>query len=140
MSTRRWRALTFPAGYYPQVLGEYVELQAGQRKLLHASVAVLLGVLLMLQALFGSFRVGAIVFSALPGALVGGVIGALLGGGVLSLGSWIGMITVLGISARNGIMMVSHLRHLEREEGVAFGPQLILRGAAERLAPIVMTT
>ncbi len=66
--------------------------------------------------------------------------GRSLGGGVLSLGSWIGFITVLGISARNGIMLVSHFRHLESEEGMTFGPALIMRGAEERLAPILMTT
>lgn len=66
--------------------------------------------------------------------------GAVLGGGVLSLGSWIGFITVLGISARNGIMLVSHYRHLENEEGMPFGPALVMRGAEERLAPMLMTT
>jgi Cu/Ag efflux pump CusA len=48
-------------------------------------------------------------------------------------------VTVLGIAARNGIMLISHFRHLEREEGVAFGPALVLRGATERVTPIVMT-
>jgi Cu/Ag efflux pump CusA len=81
-----------------------------------------------------------LIFLALPGAVVGGIAGALLGGGMLSLGSWIGFITVLGISARNGIMLVSHYRHLENEEGVPFGPALVMRGAEERLAPILMTT
>ena len=62
-----------------------------------------------------------------------------LTGGVLSLGSLVGFVTVLGIAARNGIMLVSHYRHLEQEEGVPFGPELVLRGAEERLAPILMT-
>ena len=60
-------------------------------------------------------------------------------GSVLSLGSLVGFVTVLGIAARNGIMLVSHFRHLEHEEGEPFGPALILRGAEERLAPILMT-
>ncbi len=75
----------------------------------------------------------------LPFALVGGVLAALLTGGVLSLGSLVGFVTVLGIAARNGIMLVSHYRHLETVEGVPFGRDLILRGAEERLAPILMT-
>src|SRR5262249_18870848 len=54
-------------------------------------------------------------------------------------GSLVGFITVLGIAARNGIMLVSHYRHLEREEGVPFGRELILRGSAERVSPILMT-
>jgi len=61
------------------------------------------------------------------------------GSGVLSLGSLTGFVTVLGIAARNGILLVSHYRHLELEEGEAFGPHLILRGAEERLTPILMT-
>jgi Cu/Ag efflux pump CusA len=57
----------------------------------------------------------------------------------LTLGSLVGFVTVLGIAARNGIMLVSHFRHLEREEGVPFGLQLVLQGAEERLLPILMT-
>ena len=67
------------------------------------------------------------------------MLGALLTGGVLSLGSRVGFVTVLGIAARNGIMLVSHYRHLEAEEGEAFGKALILQGAEERLSPILMT-
>jgi Cu/Ag efflux pump CusA len=58
---------------------------------------------------------------------------------VLSLGALVGLVTVIGIAARNGIMMVSHFRHLERKEGVPFGRDLVIRGAEERLAPILMT-
>ena len=75
----------------------------------------------------------------IPFALIGGVIGVMCTGSVLSLGSLVGFVTVLGIAARNGIMMVSHFRHLEIEENEPFGVGLVLRGAAERLAPILMT-
>ena len=57
----------------------------------------------------------------------------------MSLGSLVGFVTVLGIAARNGIMLVSHYRHLEEEEGEPFGPALVIRGSEERLAPILMT-
>jgi Cu/Ag efflux pump CusA len=67
------------------------------------------------------------------------VIAAYLGGGIISLGSLVGFFTVLGIVARNGIMLISHYQHLERFEGVAFGPELIIRGARERVVPILMT-
>jgi Cu/Ag efflux pump CusA len=71
-------------------------------------------------------------------ALVGGALAVWLAGGVISLGSLVGFLTVFGIAARNGILMVSHFQRLE-SEGMAFGPDLVLRGASERLAPIMMT-
>jgi Cu/Ag efflux pump CusA len=71
---------------------------------------------------------------------VGGVIGAFLGGGTLSLGSLVGFVAVFGIAARNGIMLVSHCRHLELEEGLPFGAELVIRAAEERLSPILMTS
>ena len=81
----------------------------------------------------------AFLLSTLPFALVGGVVAVVLTGGVVSLGSLVGFVTVLGIAARNGIMIVSHFRHLESEEGVPFGKDLIVRGAMERVVPIAMT-
>jgi len=78
-------------------------------------------------------------FATLPIALVGRVIAAYLTGGVISLGSLVGFFTVLGIVARNGIMLISHFQHLEQFEGMAFGPELVIRGAKERLVPILMT-
>jgi Cu/Ag efflux pump CusA len=72
-------------------------------------------------------------------ALVGGVIAAWADLGTITLGALVGFFTVLGIAARNGILMISHFRHLEHEEGVRFGPELVIRGAGERLSPILMT-
>jgi Cu/Ag efflux pump CusA len=83
--------------------------------------------------------VATLVFLTLPFALVGAIVAAFLTGGVLSLGSLVGLVTVIGISARNGIMLISHYRHLELQEGMAFGRELVLRGSEERLAPILMT-
>jgi Cu/Ag efflux pump CusA len=71
--------------------------------------------------------------------LIGGVLAAYFTGGVISLGSLVGFFTVLGIVARNGIMLISHYQHLERFEGVPFGTELVLRGARERVVPIMMT-
>ena len=99
----------------------------------------LAAIFLVLHLDFKSLRTSTLVFLTLPFALIGGVIGAFAGGGVLSLGSMVGFVTVLGIAARNGIMLVSHYRHLELEEGEAFGRELILRGSRERLSPILMT-
>ncbi len=136
---KRVRALPFAAGVHPEFLGEYAARQESQRRLLALSVVALLGIFLVLHADFGSVRLATLVFASLPFALVGGVAGVLLTGGSLSLGSLVGFVTVLGIAARNGIMLVSHFRHLETEEGVPFGRDLVLRGAEERLAPILMT-
>jgi Cu/Ag efflux pump CusA len=79
------------------------------------------------------------LFFTLPMALVGGLLAAYAGVGQISLGALIGFYTVMGIAARNGIMMVTHFQHLERFEGETFGPALVLRGARERLSPILMT-
>ncbi len=79
-------------------------------------------------------------FLSLPMALVGGVLAAyFFADGVLSLGSLVGFLTILGIAARNGIMLISHYQHLEDQEGEPFGEELIKRGARERIAPIMMT-
>ena len=63
------------------------------------------------------------------------VLAALLGGSVLSLGSLVGFLTVLGVAVRNSMVMAGHFQHLEQHEGETFGPELILRGARERLGP-----
>lgn len=129
----------FPAEHRATVLGEYAERQAASRSLLVAAAVALLGILLLLYTDFQSPRLTLLVFGSLPFALIGGVAAVLLTGGVLSLGSLVGFVTVVGIAGRNGIMLVSHYRHLEQEEGLPFGRDLVLRGSAERLAPIMMT-
>jgi CzcA family heavy metal efflux pump len=128
-----------PRGYHIEVLGESTELAAAQKNLLIYGGAAALLILFLLQASFGSMRLALLLFLTLPMALVGGILAVWLGDGILSLGSLIGFLTVFGIAARNGILMISHFQHLEHEEGEAFGPALVLRGANERLAPILMT-
>jgi CzcA family heavy metal efflux pump len=135
----RVRKLPFDRGYHPEFLGEYAARSEASRRLLALSALSLFGILLVLYIDFGSLRLTLVLFASLLFALVGGVIGAFASGGVLSLGSLVGFVTVLGIAARNGIMLVSHYRHLEEQEGMPFGPELVKRGAEERLAPILMT-
>ena len=131
--------VTFAEGYHPEFLGEYAEAQASRRRLLGLTVFSLLGILLLLHSDFGSIRLVLLIFLTLPFALIGGIAGAFLCGGVISLGSLIGFVTVLGVAARNGIMLIDHYRHLQREEGMPFGMDLVVRGATERLSPILMT-
>ena len=132
--------MQFPLGYYPALLGEYKELQNAQRNLLIASIAVAIGIFLMLQLALRSWRLALLIFLALPAALVGGILATGLSDRVISLGSLVGLITVLGIAARNGILLLQHYRHIEQVEGEPFGLGLVLRGASERLSPILMTT
>jgi CzcA family heavy metal efflux pump len=131
--------VAFPLGYHAEVLGESTELNAAQDRLLLFGAGAAIIIFLLLQAAFGSLRLAVLTFLLLPMALVGGVLAVKLGDGILSLGSLVGFLTVFGIAARNGILMISHFQHLEREEGMPFGPALVMRGAKERLAPILMT-
>ena len=131
--------MEFLPGYRPAFLGEYEEAKASRNRLLSLTAFAVLGIVLLLHADFQSTRIVTLITLTLPFALIGGVLGAFLSGGVISLGSLIGFVTVLGVAARNGIMLMDHYRHLQHEEGVAFGPELALRGAEERLAPILMT-
>jgi len=129
----------WPAEYRAEFLGEYTERRAAAGRLNLGAIAAAVGILLLLQASFSSWRLATLSFLTLPIALIGGAIAAYLTGGVISLGSLVGFFTVLGIVARNGIMLISHYQHLERFEGVPFGPELVLQGAKERVVPIMMT-
>jgi Cu/Ag efflux pump CusA len=136
---KQLQTVSYPLEYHAELLGEYAERQAAQNRMLALAIGAGALIFLLLHLAFGSWRMAAVCFLALPMALVGGVIGAYIGGGTISLGSLVGFLTVLGIAARNGIMLILHYQHLEKHEGETFGPALILRGARERLAPILMT-
>jgi CzcA family heavy metal efflux pump len=133
-------SVEFPLEYRAEVLGEFAERQAAQQNL---TIAALVAVIVIYFLLYTSFdnngRLAMLTFFTIPWALVGGILAAYATSGVLSLGSLVGLLTILGIATRNGIMMISHFVHLEEEEGMPFGPELVLRGARERIAPIMMT-
>jgi len=128
----------FPLEYHAVVLNEYAARQAAQQRILLAALVAAIGIFLLLQASSDSWRLAVVTFVTLLAALVGGALAALAGGGPLSLSALFGLLAVLGIAARNGVLLISHCRRLE-QEGQAFGPGLVLRGARERLAPMVMT-
>ena len=133
------KALPFGREYHPEFLGEYAARRESTRKLSALALLAVVGIVLLLYVDFEAWRPTLLVALTIPFALVGGVAAVAATGGVVSLGSLVGFVTVLGIAARNGIMMVSHFRHLESAEGVPFGVALVLRGAEERLAPVLMT-
>jgi CzcA family heavy metal efflux pump len=135
----RLEHIQFPLGYRAVVLGEYAERDEAQTRLLGFAIAAGIGVFLILLASFENTRLAVLGFLTLPSALVGGVLAVYFTGDVISLGSMVGFLTIFGIAARNQIMLMSHYQHLERFEGEALGPALVLRGARERLSPILMT-
>ena len=104
-----------------------------------ATIFANLGILVILSTAFRSWRDALVIMSNLPLALIGGVVGVFLGGGVLSVASLIGFITLFGIATRNGIMLISHIKHLMAEEGVTDFRRAVIQGSCERLAPILMT-
>ena len=134
------KQVEFPLEYRYELLGEFAERQAAQGRLFGWGAVAALGIFMLLLVSFGSPRLAMVSFLTLPMAMVGGVLAVYTSGKILSLGSLVGFFTVLGVVARNGIMMISHFQHLERVEGETFGPALVMRGAKERLSPIMMTT
>lgn len=132
------KAVALPSGYYVSYGGQFESAQEASQTIVLLSALVIAGIVLLLAAALRSLRDALIILVNLPLALIGGIFGIFLSGGVLSVASMIGLITLLGIAARNGIMLVSHIRHLMQEEGEGF-TRAVERGAVERLAPILMT-
>ncbi len=125
---------------HAELLGEYAERQSAQREVLIFGFAAALLILLLLRLSFGGWRPALLSYFTLPSALVGGVLATFAAGRIISLGTLVGFLTVLGIAARNGILLISHYRHLEQHEGETFGATLVMRGSRDRLSPILMTT
>ena len=133
-------AAPLPAGIYAEVGGEYAAAAAARTRLLGLGALALLGIFVLLVVDFGSARLAGLTMVNVPLAFVGGLAAVLLGaGGRLSLGAIVGFVTVFGITIRNGIVLVAHFLHLERERGGALDRPALVAGAADRLAPILMT-
>jgi CzcA family heavy metal efflux pump len=133
------RSVPMPAGYRVEYGGQFESEQSASRRLLVLGAAVVAALFMLLVLAFGRSRDAVLVMINLPLALIGGVAGVFLSGGVLSVASMIGFITLFGIATRNGIMLVSHIHHLMDVEGVAGFREAVERGAHERLVPILMT-
>jgi CzcA family heavy metal efflux pump len=131
--------VTLPQGYSVEYGGQFESEAQASTQLLWLSLGVMVAIFLLLSAAFHSSRDAALMMVNLPLALIGGVAGVYVSGGVLSVASIVGFITLFGIATRNGIMLISHIRHLLDREGVSDVRTAVVRGATERLVPILMT-
>ncbi len=132
--------IRFASGYHPEFLGEYAEARASRQRMITVSLLSLLGIVVVLFLDFRSWRILVLIGISIPLALLGGIGGAYACNRILSLGSIVGFVTVLGVAIRNMIMLVSHYRHLVEVERQPWNVTTLVHGASERLAPILMTT
>jgi Cu/Ag efflux pump CusA len=128
----------FPLEHHATVLGGFEDDAAASSRVIAVAVAALIAVFLLLQAAFSSWRLALLAFLALPMALAGGAVAALIDGGDISLGSVAGFVAVLGLAVRIVVVLVRHYQQLQRE-GEPFGAELVVRGTRDRLVPIVTT-
>jgi CzcA family heavy metal efflux pump len=132
-------SVVVPVGYSIEYGGQFESEAAASRQLAWLGLTVVLGILVLLAAAFRSLGDAVIIMLNLPLALIGGAIGVFVSGSVLSIASIIGFIALFGVATRNGIMMVSHIRHLLEQEGETSFRRAVVRGARERVVPILMT-
>jgi len=137
IKTQVARQVALPPGYYVVYGGQFEAQEAATTRLLVLSIISCAGIFALLCAAFGSGVSAGLVLLNLPLALIGGIWAVQLTGGVLSIGSLVGFITLFGISTRNGIMLVSHFNHLIKE-GRSFA-NMLREGALDRLSPVLMT-
>lgn len=128
-----------PQGYFLEYGGQFEAQKEATRLIGILSLFALTGIFLVLFAHFRSWRIVAQIMLNIPLALVGSVAAVWLTGGTFSVATLVGFITLTGIAARNGIMMISHYLHLMEHEGEKFDKQMIMRGSLERLVPVLMT-
>lgn len=136
---KRISGLSLPASTYVEFTGTAEAQARSRRDLFIDSALAMLGIILLLSIVMRNYRNLLLVLLNLPFALVGGVLAGWITGGNLSLGSLVGFVTLFGITVRNSIMLISHYEHLVQVEGEPWRWETALRGASERLSPILMT-
>lgn len=132
------RNVTLPSGYYVSYGGQIESAESSGRLLGWLTAGAIAGILLLLVVALKSWRSALIVIANLPLALIGGIVAVWFSGGILSVASMVGFITLFGIATRNGLMLITHYHHVMEEEGASFH-EAIVRGSMERLSPILMT-
>jgi Cu/Ag efflux pump CusA len=130
------QSLRFPIEYHAEILA--ADTQPTWR-LISIAIAAVVGMLLLLQVLLGSWRLATFAMLTLPLAVLGAPAAVLAAGGKLSFGSYIGLFAVFGLAARAGLLLFDRIRQLETDEGEEFGAGVIMRAARERLVPVAMT-
>ncbi|MGC2415003.1 MAG: efflux RND transporter permease subunit [Stellaceae bacterium] len=132
--------VTLTSGTYLEFSGAAEGQAQAQRDLALKALFAGVGIVLLLSVVTRNWRNLLILMANLPFSLVGGVVAAFLAGGVLSLGSLVGFVTLFGITLRNSMMMISHYEHLVVVDGRAWTPETAIVGAADRLAAVLMTS
>ncbi len=127
----------FPLEHHAELLGGFAEQQAARSRTIVVSIAAAIAIFLLLQAALGSWRLAVLAFVVLPVAVAGGAIAALFVGGTLSLGVVAGLVAVLAFAVRKVVLLIRHYQRLQREEGQAFGPELVIRGTSDRVGPVI---
>ncbi|MEO8666666.1 MAG: efflux RND transporter permease subunit, partial [Ignavibacteria bacterium] len=128
-----------PSGYFITYGGQFEAQQSASKLILILSIFSFAAIFLVLYMHFKSARIVIQILLNIPLALIGSVIAIYLTGGVMSIASMVGFVTLTGIASRNGIMRISHYIHLIQEEGETFNKEMIIRGSLERLVPVLMT-
>ena len=139
MQARVGAQVSLPQGYFVEFGGQFQASQEATRTLSVLTIFSLVAIFFLLIKALGDWRSALQVMINIPLALIGAVVAMLITGGVFSIATLVGFISLVGITSRNGIMMISHYLHIMREEGEDFTEEMIVRGSLERLVPVMMT-
>jgi Cu/Ag efflux pump CusA len=136
----RLEKIKFPLEYHPELISEYSERLAVQRRMTGVTLACLAGIFLLLQVRLGSWRLAVLALLVFPASIAGGVLAALLGGAVMSLGSLIGFLAGLAVAARNGTLLIDDYQRLHGSPGEAFTAAMAVQAARERLTAMLASS